>query len=84
MEHTPKICNDSLYREVADELDISPSRVREAVAFQSRFIAELIKQGSMENFYIPYFGKFKVRVKYIQWVNELGIVKGQPRKPLLP
>ena len=81
MQHVVKICNDQLYREVAEELDISPARVREAVSFQSKFIAEHILSGSLENFYIPYFGKFKVRVKYIQWVNALGIVKGQPRKP---
>lgn len=78
-----KIANDELYQEVAEELGISPSRVREAVTFQSRFIAENIKNGMMENFYIPYFGKFKVRVQYIQWINEIGIVKGKPRLKLL-
>lgn len=80
MEQPPKTCNEDLYQEVAEELEISPSRVREAVTFMSKFIAEEIKSEKMENIYIPYFGKFKVRVKYIQLVNEMGIVKGVPRK----
>lgn len=74
-----KTCNEQLYAQVAAELDLSPSRVREAVNAMSRFIAETIKSENMENLYIPYFGKFKVRVKYIQWVNEMKIVKGKPR-----
>lgn len=80
MEQPPKTCNVDLYQEVAEELELSVSRVREAVDYMSKFIAEEIKSERLENMYIPYFGKFKVRVKYIQFVNEMGIVKGVPRK----
>jgi nucleoid DNA-binding protein len=64
-----KVANSSLYDLTAIRTQTSPTQVKEIIEFVGEFTANVIKQGAFESVMIPYFGKFKPKVKKIQWIN---------------
>lgn len=74
------IANESLYKEVAFRTKTSPKQVEECIKQVGQYIANVIKQGAFETVMIPHFGKFKPKIKKIQWMNDRGV---KPRLPML-
>ena len=62
-----EIANERLYKEVAAELKTSPKQVEECVKVIGKFVADTIKKGAYETIHMPYFGKFRVKEKELQW-----------------
>ena len=52
-----KIINDKLYREVADELGLEYSQVRDVVTCQSSFIKDFIEKKTKNSVILPKIGK---------------------------
>jgi predicted transcriptional regulator len=63
-----KVANDAIYIEIADELGIPESKVREYVKSQSDMFLRTIKTGAFETFIMPYLGKAKVNPRRVQVV----------------
>jgi nucleoid DNA-binding protein len=67
------ILNADLVKEVAAETKFSPKEVEEMVNEVTKFTAKIIKSGNMGTVRIPFFGKFRPKVKQIQWLTKHGI-----------
>lgn len=71
-----KVANERLYTSVAAKFaGMSPKQVEEFVKEVGIFIHDTIERGAFETVMIPKFGKFRVKVKQVQWMNERQIMK---------
>lgn len=61
---------ETLYHEVADKVDLTPEEVREAVRYQFKYVAEVMKEGNFEAVRLPYFGIFKVKKGRLKNLNQ--------------
>lgn len=59
------VCNQRLYIEVGKINKITPAEVKEMVEFVGSYTAGLISKGTMEAVMIPYFGKFRPKVRKV-------------------
>lgn len=71
---TLPVINNDLYDITAIRTQTSPTQVREIIEFVGEYTAGVIKQGAFESIMIPYFGKFKPKVKKIQWMNHNKVI----------
>jgi nucleoid DNA-binding protein len=61
---------EALCHEVADKVDLTPEEVREAVRYQFKYVAEVMKEGNFEAVRLPYFGIFKVKEGRLKNLNQ--------------
>lgn len=59
-------CNEDVIREVAEELNIHPSIVKDIADAQSKHSLRIMKAGGMQAIIYVYLGKFKVNAKKVQ------------------
>ena len=71
-------CNDYCYKMTAAKTSVSPEQVEEFFLFICDFTEKKIKEGSMEVIMLPNFGKFRPKVKQVQFVADRGV------RPKLP
>ena len=71
-------CNDYCYKMTAAKNSISPEQVEEFFSFVCEFTERKIKEGSMEVIMLPNFGKFRPKIKQVQFVADRGV------RPKLP
>lgn len=60
-------CNKRLVAEVAEELGINMATVEGVLQHYASFIASTIRSGSLEGVFVPYLGKFQVKLKNQQY-----------------
>jgi nucleoid DNA-binding protein len=65
------VANETLYKKVAAATGVSPKQVEELVMSVSKFASKTIKRGAFDTIMIPGFGKFKVKEKQIQKLEQL-------------
>lgn len=65
------VANETLYKKVAAKTGISPKQVEELVMSVSKFAVKTIKRGALDTIMIPGFGKFKVKEKQVQRLEQL-------------
>lgn len=68
------VANEALYKEVSFRCKVSPKQVEECVNVVGKAIADTIKRGAFETIMIPYFGKFRVKTKRVQWMNHSQVM----------
>lgn len=66
------IANDRLYTEVAKLNKVTKTEVHTIIDFVGTYIADTIRDGIMEAIHIPYFGKFKPKVKTIKAMAKIS------------
>lgn len=64
------IANERLYKETAWITKASPQQVEEIINVVSLFVVRTIKTGGMETVMIPSFGKFKIKPKQVQYLEQ--------------
>lgn len=64
-------CNADVYDEVSDDLGIHPTIVAEIAKIQAEFTQKVIKDSAFEGVKWEYLGKFKAKLKFIQFTNEI-------------
>lgn len=77
------VANEELYKRVAAKTGVSPKQVEELVMSVSKFINTTIKRGAFETVMVPGFGKFKVKEKQIQKLEQMqhdGVLNSKKRK----
>ena len=72
------VANSKLYKETAARCKVSPKQVEECVHIIGKFVSDTIKKGAFETVMIPYFGKFKVKTKKLQWANHRHVMPTLP------
>lgn len=78
MERKREICNNTIIREVAQELGLSISVVKDIVSTQSKLTIKVIESNSFDSIRWPYLGIFKAKTKAVQVINHLkGLSKDQ-------
>lgn len=63
------VANKRLYKETAWKTNCSPELVEEIIQHVSLYSSKVIAEGAYETIMIPHFGKFRPRVKQVQFVN---------------
>ena len=77
-----KLCNEELYKEVAEEFSLTSEMVRDIIVEgQSKFTTVIMKSGTFDSIRWPYLGVFKAKTKLIQVLNySLGLNNSQRRQ----
>lgn len=60
----------ALYRQIADEMNISQLDIEDAVKHQFKFVANTMKRGDFKGVRLPYFGKFWAKKNRIRWLKK--------------
>lgn len=82
MSATKIVCNEFLYRMTAAKTSVSPEQVEEFFSFICEFTEKKINEGSLETVMIPHFGKFRPKLKQVQFFADLNVVKSLiPKTP---
>lgn len=63
--------NDRIIAEVARLTKTSTAEVEDVIGFVGRFTADIIEQGDMEGVMIPYFGKFRPKIKHLRLIKKI-------------
>jgi nucleoid DNA-binding protein len=69
------VANEKLYEEVARLTKVPEAEVRKMVEFYGKFIADTMKRGDMQGVMIPYFGKFRPKVKKLRNMKKAQALK---------
>lgn len=65
-----RFCNEQLYRETAEELNVNIELVKDIVNVQSEFTKDTIKKGAFESIRYVYLGGIKAKHSKVQRLNE--------------
>lgn len=65
------LCNATALSEVAQELGLELSFVKQIVATQSEYTSLVMSSNSFDSIRWPYFGVFKSKPKEVQMINHL-------------
>ena len=65
-------CNEEVYHEVSDRVNVSVSKVREIAKFIARYTHTRISIGRMDIIRYPGLGSFKPSIEYLQRVQEIN------------
>ena len=69
------LANDRLYTEIAKLNKIPKTKVQEYIDFIGTYTAGIIRNGTMEAVHIPYFGKFKPKIKKVKAAAKISANK---------
>jgi hypothetical protein len=61
-----KVCNEEVYKEVSERMNISMSRVKDIIEHISSMSRECIAIGKFDTIRYPYLGKLQVNTRYLQ------------------
>tara|TARA_R110002050_G_scaffold253994_3_gene392367 strand:- start:268 stop:486 length:219 start_codon:yes stop_codon:yes gene_type:complete len=56
---------------LANKYDMPLKKIEEIVNYQFKYIEKTMKEGKFETIRLPYFGKFSVNPKRIEYINKL-------------
>ena len=56
---------------LANKYDMPLKKIEEIVNHQFKYIEKTMKEGKFETIRLPYFGKFSVNPKRIEYINKL-------------
>ena len=55
---------------LANKYNISLSKVEQIVGHQFKYLEKIMKEGKFETIRLPYFGKFSVNPKRVEYMNK--------------
>jgi len=55
---------------LANKYDLPLSKIEKIVDHQFKYIGEIMKEGKFETIRLPYFGKFSVNPKRVEYINK--------------
>jgi len=61
---------DDIAEDVAEELGVPVSKVREAADYQFKYTRKVMEDGSFESIRLPYFGLFHVKDGRLEALNK--------------
>jgi hypothetical protein len=61
-----RFCNEEIYEEVSEELQLPIDLVKEVGQAHSEFSKMIIETGAFENITLPYLGKLKAKLRSVQ------------------
>ena len=64
------VCNEKLYKEIARISKTSEEEIKKMYEFTTRYIVDIMKKDEMEAVMLPYFGKFRPKVKKLKAMKQ--------------
>tara|TARA_R110002020_G_scaffold102602_2_gene240816 strand:- start:2023 stop:2247 length:225 start_codon:yes stop_codon:yes gene_type:complete len=55
---------------LANKYDMPLKKIEEIVNHQFKYIEKVMKEGKFESIRLPYFGKFSVKQKRVEYINK--------------
>ena len=55
---------------LANKYDLPLKKVEEIINYQFKYIEKIMKEGKFETIRLPYFGKFSVNSKRVEYINK--------------
>tara|TARA_R110002020_G_scaffold23468_3_gene78025 strand:+ start:1768 stop:1989 length:222 start_codon:yes stop_codon:yes gene_type:complete len=62
---------DELIYHLANKYNLPLKKVKEMIEYQFKFVEKTMKKGKFNSIRIPYFGKFSVNPKRVEYINKL-------------
>ena len=62
--------NELIYY-LANKYNLPLKKVKEMIEYQFKFVEKTMKEGKFNSIRIPYFGKFSVNPKRVEYINKL-------------
>lgn len=59
------VANERLYAEVAKQMKCKPKEIKDIIQFVGAYTADKIRSGTMETVMLPYFGKFRPKIRLL-------------------
>ena len=56
---------------LANKYNLPLSKIEQIVNYQFKYVEKIMKEGKFETIRLPYFGKFSVNPKRIEYINKL-------------
>lgn len=69
MAKNGEVNRDTLYKRIADKLDLPQEDVEKAIKYQFEYTTEVMKEGEFESIRLPYFGIFHVKKGRLKHLN---------------
>ena len=60
-----------IIHKLATKYNLSLTRIEKIVEHQFKFVTDIMKIGDFKTIRLPYFGKFSVNPKRVEYINEL-------------
>jgi nucleoid DNA-binding protein len=60
-----------IIHKIANKYNLPLKKVAEIVDYQFKYISKIMKKGDFETIRLPYFGKFSVNKKRVEYINKL-------------
>ena len=55
---------------LANKYNLPLKKIEEIVDYQFKYVAKIMKSGNFETIRLPYFGKFSVNKKRVEYINK--------------
>lgn len=66
-----------IIQKLATKYNLSLTKIEEAIYYQFKVVANVMKNGEFESIRLPYFGKFHAKRTRIAYLNELKRKKNE-------
>jgi hypothetical protein len=76
----PDMCNPHVIAATIAATGESKAVIEHVIAFQLKFIADKIEEGSFESVRVPKFGVFRAKLKSVQWRSYMAAMPDNYRK----
>jgi|TARA_R110000787_G_scaffold24468_2_gene69343 nucleoid DNA-binding protein len=63
---------EAIIHHLATKYNLPLSKVKEIVEYQFKFVTQTMKKGKFETVRLPYFGKFTVKSKRLEYIKKLS------------
>ena len=63
---------EAIIHYLATKYNLPLSKVKEIVEYQFKFVTQTMKKGKFETVRLPYFGKFTVKRKRLEYIKKLS------------
>tara|TARA_R110002167_G_scaffold77281_1_gene214681 strand:+ start:258 stop:488 length:231 start_codon:yes stop_codon:yes gene_type:complete len=63
---------EAIIHHLATKYNLPLNKVKKIVEYQFKFVAQTMKKGKFETVRLPYFGKFTVKSKRLEYIKKLS------------
>ena len=61
----------TIIQTLATKYKLPLKEIEQIINYQFKFVSKIMKEGNFESIRLPYFGKFSVNKKRIEYINKL-------------
>ena len=70
-----RVSKDLIIYRLANKYNLPIKKIKEIVEYQFKYTTEVMKKGDFEAIRLPYFGKFSVNPRRVEYINKKNDTK---------